>query len=115
MGLSGCGPEVQRQTSCNQSCDAAMKKSRLGRAVSARPWRLLAGTLGSLPYEKPTIIMHWVDTAYPELPDVAITHVTAALSMWGMVSVSTPAEAIKWFARAVRVAPMTMSTRGRTG
>jgi len=70
--------------------------------------------LGSLPYEKPTIIIHWVDTAYPELHDVAITHVMASPLMQVIVSVGKLAKAIIRVARA-RVAPMAMGTHGRTG
>ena len=45
--------------------------------------------LGSLPYEKPTIIIHWVDTAYPELHDIAITHVMASPPMQVIMSVGS--------------------------
>jgi len=71
--------------------------------------------LGSLPYEKPTIIIHWVDTAYPELHDVAITHVMASPPMQVMVSVGKLAKAIIRVARKARMAPMAMGTHGRTG
>lgn len=71
--------------------------------------------LGSLPYEKPTIILHWVDTAYPELHDVAVTHVPASLPMRVLVSVGKLAKAITRVAHEARVAPMAMGTHGRTG
>jgi hypothetical protein len=45
--------------------------------------------LGSLPYEKPTIIIHWVDMAYPELHDIAITHVMASPPMQIIMSVGS--------------------------
>ena len=71
--------------------------------------------IGSLPYEKPTIIIHGVDTAYPELHDVAITHVMASPPMQVTVSVGKLAKAIIRVAREARVAPMAMGTHGRTG
>jgi hypothetical protein len=62
--------------------------------------------VGRLPYEKPTIVIHWVDTAYLELHDVAITHVTVSQPMKGYWSIDKLAKAIIRVARETRVAPM---------